>query len=219
MTEHEHESEIRATFARCDSLAAENEQLRIDDAARLNALADLAAENERLRKANEHWHLRVQTFNTEKDALTEKRELAAAENERLREQVEHLSQFARCSKDQHDGIAHGGASICQQCANLVESQRDQLLEACRHLSSDSPPDDWHTWTPGVTWLGYGEPNDKTYVPKPDTGSPNEMEEHGIQVGKWIIAVQLRAAIAADEKGETPDAPVGLARARMRGGAA
>lgn len=47
---------------------------------------------------------------------------------RLQEQVDHLSQFAKCSRDGRDGIAHGGASVCQQCHNVLESRCKSLSE-------------------------------------------------------------------------------------------
>lgn len=52
-----------------------------------------------------------------------------ARNTRLQEQVDHLSQYAKCSKDTGDHIGHGGAAICIQCMNFIESKNASLVEA------------------------------------------------------------------------------------------
>ena len=47
------------------------------------------------------------------------------QNERLQEQVDHLSQYAHCSLDRSDTIAHGGASVCQSCYNTLTQEVEQ----------------------------------------------------------------------------------------------
>ena len=54
--------------------------------------------------------------------------------DRLREQVEHLSQYAHCSQDRHDGITHGGASVCQLCVNRLREENERLRAETKEQS-------------------------------------------------------------------------------------
>jgi len=71
-----------------------------------------------------------------------------------------------------------------------------LVEALRQMAAVFPPDDWEYFDSWGDYQGYGEHGGDHYVDEVDQSNSGDVHSHGIAVGGWFFAKDVRKLLAA-----------------------
>lgn len=71
------------------------------------------------------------------------------------------------------------------------SELEDLKEALRKIIHRSPPEDWEPYDSWGDYTGYGDYGDSVHVAGVDPSNSGDVHSHGVDVGCWFTAKDLR----------------------------